>query len=117
MVHLTSMPKQMGANCDARAATDESVTTGIRATRGACLSSSGVVSRPDCLSQTFIELSARDTIDSDDLAPLQEQMGALETALLDLEMYEVTRIRQLCTSIEGHLNNAHPFRASAICFS
>lgn len=41
--------------------------------------------------QMFNELSARETIDPGDLSPLQAQLDALESDLLDLEMYEVKR--------------------------
>ena len=40
--------------------------------------------------QTFNELSAREVIDPGDLSPLQTQLEELESALMDLEMYEVS---------------------------
>ena len=40
--------------------------------------------------QTFNELSAREVIDPGDLSPLQTQLEELESALMDLEMYQVS---------------------------
>lgn len=40
--------------------------------------------------QTFNELSAREVIDPGDLSPLQTQLEELESALMNLEMYEVS---------------------------
>lgn len=45
---------------------------------------------PPLPSQTFNELSARESIDPGDLLPLQTQLEELESSLMDLEMYEVS---------------------------
>ncbi|CAM9371112.1 unnamed protein product, partial [Hapterophycus canaliculatus] len=50
--------------------------------------------------KTFIELSARESIDPGDLLPLQTQLEELESALMDLEMYEVEQHEQLMGEFE-----------------
>ncbi|CAM9309546.1 unnamed protein product [Scytosiphon promiscuus] len=50
--------------------------------------------------KTFNELSARESIDPGDLLPLQTQLEELESALMDLEMYEVEQHEQLMGEFE-----------------
>eukprot|EP00903_Cladosiphon_okamuranus_P006381 g6246.t1 len=50
--------------------------------------------------KTFNELSARESIDPGDLLPLQKQLEELESALMDLEMYEVEQHEQLMGEFE-----------------
>ncbi|CBN75927.1 Protein phosphatase 1, regulatory subunit, and related proteins [Ectocarpus siliculosus] len=50
--------------------------------------------------KTFNELSARESIDPGDLLPLQTKLEELESALMDLEMYEVEQHEQLMGEFE-----------------
>ena len=55
-----------------------------------CLTAGLLACPPTRPTQTFNELSARESIDPGDLLPLQTQLEELESALMDLEMYEVS---------------------------